>query len=118
MTKEDLIPYYFLMTKDQSEELKELYKSLDCETATEFFTKMIEFGKVISKMHQQDWEFLLIDKKEMEVITNPKTHQVMMLFNSKKSYDVVTNDIKEIMDLKKQISITNNFGQPISNYKS
>lgn len=113
MTKQNLIPYSFLMTEKQNEELKNLYESLNCQNITEFFNKMIEFSKVISKMHQQNWDCILIDKKEMELIPNPKTQEVIMLFKNKASYDFITKDVNDIMELKRQIANTNNFGLPI-----
>ena len=117
MTKPTLIPYSFLMTENQSQELKNLYESLGCQTPTEFFNKMIEFGKVIAKMHQQQWDCVLIDKKETEIIRNPETEEVIMLFKNKKSYDFVTDEINDIMNLKRQIAATNAFGLPIDNYQ-
>jgi len=115
-TKQNLVPYSFLMTENQDGELKKLYQSLECQNTTEFFNKMIEFGKIIAKMHQQDWDCLLIDKKETKLIQNPETKEVILLFKSKESYDFVTEEVNDIMGLKRQIANSNGFGKPTDGF--
>jgi len=117
-TKPNLVPYSFLMTESQDGELKRLYQSLGCQSPTEFFNKMIEFGKVISKMHQQDWDCVLINKKETKLVQNPETKEVIMLLKSKESYDFVTEEVNDIMGLKRQIANTNGFGLPTDAFKA
>ncbi len=108
-TKKDseIVQHSFYMSKSQSNDLADLAKSLECTSVPEFFSKLIELGRVVSDAVNNGLEIVMYDPKQTQVVENKLDGRTMFLFKNNAAFELIKERIQEIMELQKEMAKTN-----------